>query len=112
MAPQTHGGWDSSAIGFGVATGDLHRAKVTVFGAQAQEEDKHFLRRWSKGLRCLYHHEMGGLNYCRSSPGIMWLWQVPPNPLGEEWLGRKPELVTPWSTAQHKPIPALLAMLL
>lgn len=77
MAPQTQGGWGSSAISSGVALVDLHWAKVTASGAQDQGEDEHLLQKWSKDLRCPYHHEMGDLNYCRSSPGTVWLWQPP-----------------------------------
>lgn len=87
VAPQTQRGWGSPAISSGVAPGDLHRANVTASGAQAQGEDKHFLRRWSEGLRCPYHHEMGDHNYCRSSPGTVWLWQPPQTLLQKSGCG-------------------------
>jgi len=66
MAPQAQGGWGLPGVSSGAALEDLHQ--VTVSGAQAQGEDKHLLWRWFKSLRCLYHHEMGDLNYSRSAP--------------------------------------------
>lgn len=89
--------------------GTLTGTNVRASRALAQGEDKHLLQRWSKAY--LYHHEMGNLNPSRSPPYCVAL-AAPQNPPGKEQLWRKPELVTPQSTAQNKPTPALSAALL
>lgn len=110
MAPRTQGGWGSLAISSEVTLGDLQWAKVTLSEAQDQGEDKHLLRGDPRASGA--HTIMKwGTQLLQVLPWYC-VALAPPEPSWRRVAVEKTELVTPQSTARHRPAPALLAMLL